>query len=144
MFVGLFFQDPSSGNSSGGRPACPPTCVGGGLGIGLAPIVHFASDELRVRIVPQCLNRHKSICLAITEPGAGEFRVWSKQHQGFDMLVLRNASPTLPFPFSCLQEFFTVAVRTGGEGMGGISLLLIDEDYTRCEDQANELLWRVV
>eukprot|EP01094_Clydonella_sp_ATCC50884_P000040 TRINITY_DN1002_c0_g2_i3.p2 TRINITY_DN1002_c0_g2~~TRINITY_DN1002_c0_g2_i3.p2 ORF type:complete len:342 (-),score=138.71 TRINITY_DN1002_c0_g2_i3:96-1070(-) len=43
----------------------------GGLSIGLPPVLHFASDELRERIVPPCLTGKKVICLAITEPYAG-------------------------------------------------------------------------
>ncbi|KAJ1563863.1 hypothetical protein HK405_000483, partial [Cladochytrium tenue] len=40
----------------------------GGLGIGLPPVIHFGSEELKQRIVPACLSGEKNICLAITEP----------------------------------------------------------------------------
>lgn len=43
----------------------------GGLGIGLPPVINFASDELQARVVPDCINGRKNICLAITEPSAG-------------------------------------------------------------------------
>ena len=43
----------------------------GGLSIGLPPVSHFASDELKKRIVGPCLRGEKVICLAITEPYAG-------------------------------------------------------------------------
>ena len=43
----------------------------GGLGIGLPPILHFGSEELKKRVVPGCLAGEKIICLAITEPSAG-------------------------------------------------------------------------
>lgn len=33
--------------------------------------MHFGSDELKKRVVPDCLAGRKNICLAITEPYAG-------------------------------------------------------------------------
>lgn len=39
----------------------------GGFGIGLPPVLHFGSDELKQRIVPPCVKGEKRICLAITE-----------------------------------------------------------------------------
>jgi alkylation response protein AidB-like acyl-CoA dehydrogenase len=43
----------------------------GGLGIGIGPIIHFASKELQALVVPDCLSGKKRICLAITEPTGG-------------------------------------------------------------------------
>ena len=43
----------------------------GGLSIGLPPVSHFGSDELKKRVVGPCLRGEKVICLAITEPYAG-------------------------------------------------------------------------
>jgi alkylation response protein AidB-like acyl-CoA dehydrogenase len=39
-----------------------------GLGIGLPPIIHFGSEELKNRIIPPCIQGKKFICLAVTEP----------------------------------------------------------------------------
>ena len=36
----------------------------GGLGIGLPPILMFGSDELKQRIIPDCISGNKTICLA--------------------------------------------------------------------------------
>lgn len=41
--------------------------LAGGFGISLPTVLHFGSDELRARIVPECLKGTKRICLAITE-----------------------------------------------------------------------------
>lgn len=35
--------------------------------IGLPPVIHFGSDELKAKIVGPCLRAEKRICLAITE-----------------------------------------------------------------------------
>lgn len=43
----------------------------GGLGIGLPPVIKFGSKFLRDKVVNDCLNGTKTICLAITEPSAG-------------------------------------------------------------------------
>ncbi|EIN10183.1 acyl-CoA dehydrogenase [Punctularia strigosozonata HHB-11173 SS5] len=42
-----------------------------GLSIGLPPILNFASDELKAKIVPDVLAGRKFICLAISEAFAG-------------------------------------------------------------------------
>ena len=39
--------------------------------IGLPPVLNFAKDELRNRVVPEVLEAKKFICLAISEPFAG-------------------------------------------------------------------------
>ncbi len=42
-----------------------------GLQIGLPPVLHFGSDELKARVAPDCLQGKKVICLCISEPYAG-------------------------------------------------------------------------
>jgi alkylation response protein AidB-like acyl-CoA dehydrogenase len=42
-----------------------------GLAIGLPPVLHFGSEQLKKRIVPDCLSGKETICLCITEPYAG-------------------------------------------------------------------------
>lgn len=41
----------------------------GGLGIGGPPVMHFAQQALKDRILPGIVQGDKRICLAITEPG---------------------------------------------------------------------------
>jgi alkylation response protein AidB-like acyl-CoA dehydrogenase len=41
----------------------------GGLGIGCPPVMRYAQQSLKDRILPGILNGDKRICLAITEPG---------------------------------------------------------------------------
>ncbi|HEB26904.1 MAG TPA: acyl-CoA dehydrogenase, partial [Porticoccus sp.] len=40
-------------------------------GIGLPPVVNFASDKIKAEVVPKVLSGEKRISLGITEPGAG-------------------------------------------------------------------------
>jgi acyl-CoA dehydrogenase len=43
----------------------------GGLAYGAGPIVHFGSDAMQKKYLPDLLTGKKRICLAITEPQAG-------------------------------------------------------------------------
>ena len=100
----------------------------GGFGIGLPPILLFGSKELKDRIAPAVLRAEKFICLAITEPHAGSdvanLRTTAVLNpQGTHYVVNGEKKWITNSPFA---DYFTVAVRTGDEGMGGISMLLIE------------------
>ena len=45
--------------------------VAGGTTIGLPPVYHHGSEELKQRVVTPCVKGEKVCCLAITEPTAG-------------------------------------------------------------------------
>jgi alkylation response protein AidB-like acyl-CoA dehydrogenase/predicted heme/steroid binding protein len=109
---------------SGG--ACWGLC--GGFGIGLPPILLFGSEELKRRVVPDCLKGTKNICLAITEPYAGSdvanLRCEAKETPDGEYFIVNGEKKWITN--GVFADYFTVAVRTGGEGMGGISLLLIE------------------
>ncbi|ORX81672.1 acyl-CoA dehydrogenase NM domain-like protein [Basidiobolus meristosporus CBS 931.73] len=100
----------------------------GGLGIGLPPILNFASDELKRRVAPGCLAGEKFICLAITEPYAGSdvasIRCEAKLSDDGEHYIVNGEKKWITN--GVWADYFTVAVRTGGEGMGGVSLLLIE------------------
>uniref|UniRef100_A0A6B2L534 Acyl-CoA dehydrogenase n=1 Tax=Arcella intermedia TaxID=1963864 RepID=A0A6B2L534_9EUKA len=101
----------------------------GGLAIGLPPIIHFGSPELRQRVAIPCLKGEKVICLAITEPTGGsdvanlmcEAR---KTPDGKHYIVNGEKKWITNGVFA---DFFTVAVRTGGPGHRGLSFLLIEK-----------------
>ncbi|WFL78347.1 acyl-CoA dehydrogenase family protein [Altererythrobacter arenosus] len=97
-------------------------------GIGLPPIIAMGSEELKQRIAPQVLSGEKIICLGITEPGGGSdvanLRTRA-ENRGSHYLV--NGAKTL-ITSGMRADYITLAVRTGGEGMGGISLLLVEFD----------------
>ncbi|KAF9401248.1 hypothetical protein BGX21_002269 [Mortierella sp. AD011] len=98
----------------------------GGLGIGLPPVIKNGSEELKRRIVPDILAGRKTICLAITEPAVGSdvanlTTVANEQGDGFIVNGEKKWITNGTF-----ADYFTTAVRTGGEGMGGVSLLVIE------------------
>ncbi|KEF30714.1 Acyl-CoA dehydrogenase, short-chain specific [Marinobacter nitratireducens] len=100
----------------------------GSLDIGLPPVAKWARSEVRDEIVPPVLRGEKISALAITEPGGGSDVANLKTRavrDGDDYIV--NGSKTF-ITSGIRADHYTVAVRTGGEGHGGISLLLIDRD----------------
>lgn len=97
-------------------------------GIGLPPILAMGSEAMKKRIAPEVLSGEKIISLAITEPGAGSdvanIRTRAERRGGSYVV---NGSKM--FITSAMRaDYLTVAVRTGGSGMGGISLLLVEAD----------------
>ena len=95
-------------------------------GIGLPPILAMGSDEMKRRIAPAVLAGEKLICLGITEPGGGSDVAQLKtkaERKGAYYVV--NGAKTL-ITSGVRADYITLAVRTGGPGFGGISLLLVD------------------
>ena len=94
-------------------------------GIGLPPIVALGSDELKARVVPGVLSGHQIAALAVTEPGGGSdvanLRT-SAVRDGDHWIV--NGEKTF-ITSGMRADWLTTAVRTGGPGVEGISVLAI-------------------
>lgn len=103
----------------------------GGFGIGCPPLVKFGSKALKDRILPGILNGDKRICLAITEPDAGSdvanLTCEAKLTEDGKHYIVNGEKKWITNGIWC--DYFTVAVRTGGEGMNGVSLLLIERAH---------------
>jgi len=97
----------------------------GSIDIGLPPIAKWGSQDLKDEILPQVIAGEKIIALAITEPGGGSdvanIKTSAKDCGDY---YLVNGSKTF-ITSGTRADYYTVAVRTGGEGFGGISLLMI-------------------
>ena len=96
--------------------------------IGAPPIAAVGSEELKRRVLPQILSGEKISALAITEPSGGSdvasLRTTAKRHEN-EFIV--NGEKTF-ITSGMRADYYTVAVRTGGPGAGGVSLLLIERD----------------
>ncbi|KAK7757422.1 hypothetical protein SLS62_000435 [Diatrype stigma] len=103
----------------------------GGFGIGGPPLAKFGRKALKDRILPQLLSGEKRICLAITEPDAGSdvanLTCEAKLSEDGKHYVVNGEKKWITN--GIWADYFTVAVRTGGPGMNGISLLLIERDF---------------
>ncbi|MEW6703760.1 MAG: acyl-CoA dehydrogenase family protein [Pseudomonadota bacterium] len=96
--------------------------------IGLPPIVAQGSAALKQRIVPPVLAGRQVAALAITEPSGGSdvarLRTSARLEDGHWVIDGEKV-----FITSGLRaDWLTVAVRTGGPGAGGISLLAVPGD----------------
>lgn len=100
----------------------------GSLDIGLPPVAKWAQPAVRDRVVPEVLKGEKIAALAITEPGGGSdvANLKTRAARDGDHYVV-NGSKTF-ITSGHRADYYTVAVRTGGEGHGGISLLLVERD----------------
>lgn len=102
----------------------------GGFGIGCPPLIKFGKKALKDRILPGILSGEKRICLAITEPDAGSdvanLSCEAKLSEDGKHYIVNGEKKWITNGIWC--DYFTTAVRTGGEGMNGVSLLLIERD----------------
>lgn len=103
----------------------------GGYGIGCPPIVKFGKKALVERIIPGILSGDKRICLAITEPDAGSdvanLTCEAKLSEDGKHYIVNGEKKWITNGIWC--DYFTTAVRTGGPGMNGVSVLLIERDF---------------
>jgi acyl-CoA dehydrogenase len=97
-------------------------------GIGLPPVVNYGSDAMKDEVVGAVLAGEKRISLGITEPGAGSdvANISTTAVRDGDHYIV-NGSKTF-ISGGTRANWLTTAVRTGGEGISGISLLLIPMD----------------
>jgi acyl-CoA dehydrogenase len=97
-------------------------------GIGLPPVVNFAQEAIKQRVIPAVLAGEKRISLGITEPSGGSDVAnitTAAKRDGDDYIV--NGSKTL-ISGVMGASWISTAVRTGGEGGRGVSMLLIPTD----------------
>lgn len=113
-------------------------CAAGGIlwacffsfGIALPPILAVGSQYLKDKVARDIITGKKICSLAVTEP-----------YGGSDVASLRTTAVLTPdkqhyvvngtkkFITSGMKaDYFTTAVRTGGPGVGGVSLLLLEKD----------------
>ncbi len=104
------------------------TVVGLGThGIALPPIIRFGTAEQQARFVRPCLTDGAISALAITEPGGGSdvAGLTTKAERDGDHYVVTGAKTFITS--GTRADFVTTAVRTGGPGHGGVSLLVIEK-----------------
>lgn len=100
----------------------------GSHGIALPPILAMGTEEQKKRFVQPVLAGDKIAALAITEPDAGSdvANIRTRAVRDGDHYIV-NGSKTF-ITSGCRANVLTTAVRTGGEGYSGVSLLVIESD----------------
>lgn len=104
--------------------------IGAGYLISAPAIYNFGSEDLQESVGGSVLRGEKNICLAISEPFAGS-----------DVAAIRTTAEKTPdgqhyivngvkkwISEGMYADYFVTAVRTGRDGAGGISMLLIERD----------------
>ncbi|MBX9914671.1 MAG: acyl-CoA dehydrogenase family protein, partial [Pseudomonadaceae bacterium] len=99
----------------------------GSLDIGLPPVLKWAKPAVRDRVVPQVLSGEKIMALAITEPSGGSDVASLKTRAVREGDCYRVSGSKTFITSGVRADYYTVAVRTGGDGFGGVSLLLIEK-----------------
>ncbi|RLB20716.1 MAG: acyl-CoA dehydrogenase, partial [Deltaproteobacteria bacterium] len=98
----------------------------GSLDISIPPILSLGTEEQKQRFIPPVLRGERISALGVTEPDAGSDVANIKTRavrKGGHYIV--NGSKTY-ITSGCRASQLTTAVRTGGEGHHGISLLIIE------------------
>lgn len=97
-------------------------------GIGLPPVMHWGSEAMKRAVAPPVLAGERHISLGITEPGAGSdvAGISTTAVRDGDHFVV-NGSKTY-ITGGMRANWVSTAVRTGGEGARGVSMLLIPTD----------------
>lgn len=96
--------------------------------IALPPVISDGRSELNERIAKPILAGTKRIAFASTEPGGGSdvaaFTTTARREG--DHFVVDGAKTLISGALRA--DYLLTAVRTGGPGLGGLSLMLIDAD----------------
>jgi acyl-CoA dehydrogenase len=123
VFHGLAQSEELAAAGAGGLGASLMT-----HGIGLPPILALGSEEMKRRIAPAVLAGEKIISLAITEPSGGSdvAQLKTRAERVGNKYVVNGQKMFITS--GCRADYMTVAVRTGGPGNAGISLMLIETD----------------
>ncbi|KAK2747331.1 hypothetical protein FQN57_002229 [Myotisia sp. PD_48] len=96
-----------------------------GNSIGAPPIANFGSHEQKLKYLPGIARGDIRFCLGITEPDAGSdvSRIKTVAKRVGDHYIVNGAKKWITN--AIWADYVTAAVRTGGPGHGGISLLII-------------------
>jgi acyl-CoA dehydrogenase len=101
------------------------------LGIAIPHIWQAGGEDLVERFAKPAIRGERIGSLAVTEPGAGSdvANIRTRAVKDGDHYVV-NGTKTF-ITSGCRADFVTTAVRTGGSGYQGISLLVIEDGFTR-------------
>jgi acyl-CoA dehydrogenase len=122
-FMRAIFSEEIAKCGAGGIPAAI-----GGRAISVGLISLLGSEEIKQRILPPVLAGDKGSSLGITEPSGGSdvANLKTRADRDGDNYVINGAKTFITGGMK--SEHFVIAARTGGEGLTGISLFLVDAD----------------
>ncbi len=97
-------------------------------GIGLPPVLNWGPEWMQAEVAPAVLRGEKWISLGITEPGGGSdvANLSTQAVRDGDHYVVSGSKTYITGGMRA--NWVSTAVRTGGDGAGGVSMLLIPTD----------------
>ncbi|CAA0080318.1 acyl-CoA dehydrogenase family protein [Zhongshania aliphaticivorans] len=97
-------------------------------GIGLPPVINYGSEALKQMVAPSVLAGEKRISLGITEPSGGSdvANITTTAVRDGDYYIVSGSKTFISGVMNA--DWVSTAVRTGGEGGRGVSMLLIPTD----------------
>ena len=97
------------------------------MAFGVPPILKYGSPRLQEKVLPDLLRGRKRICIAITEPEAGSdvagIQTIADRTPSGDHFLVNGTKKWITN--GIWSHYATMAVRTGGPGPNGLSLLLV-------------------
>ncbi|GAB7339075.1 hypothetical protein MBLNU457_5731t1 [Dothideomycetes sp. NU457] len=107
--------------------AGPPGSLTTGVAFGIPPIYKYGSKALQDRFLPDLFTGKKRICIAITEPDAGSdvanIQTTAVKSKDGKKYIVNGTKKWITNGF--WSDYATMAVRTGGPGAGGLSLMIV-------------------
>jgi acyl-CoA dehydrogenase len=98
-----------------------------GMAFGVPPIIKYGSTQLQNTFLPSLLLGQKRTCIAITEPEAGSdvanITTTAKKSADGKHYIVNGTKKWITN--GIWSDYSTMAVRTGGPGPGGLSLLVV-------------------
>ena len=91
----------------------------------LPPVINVGSQKMKDEVVRAVVTGKKNICLAISEPGAGSdvANIQTTAERQGNHFIINGTKKWITG--GLMADWFTMAVRTGGEGSKGLSLILV-------------------
>ncbi|OQO04879.1 Acyl-CoA dehydrogenase [Cryoendolithus antarcticus] len=122
-FHGLIYCDEMQRSGLSGPPASMTT----GMAFGVPPIFKFGSTELQQRFLPDFFWGRKRACIAITEPDAGSdvanIKTTATKSKDGKHYIVNGTKKWITN--GIWSDYACMAVRTGGPGAAGLSLLIV-------------------
>jgi acyl-CoA dehydrogenase len=107
--------------------AGPPGSLTTGIAFGVPPIIKFGNEQLKQRFLPDLFSGKQRICIAITEPDAGSdvanITTTAKKSSDGKKYIVNGAKKWITN--GIWSDWAAMAVRTGGPGAAGLSMLLV-------------------
>ncbi|KAL4948265.1 acyl-CoA dehydrogenase/oxidase [Aspergillus filifer] len=122
LHTGIYTDELARSGLSG-----PGGSLNAGFAFGIPPIIKYGSKQLQERFLPDLLTGRARCCIAITEPDAGSdvaniTTTATKSEDGKYYILNGNKKWITNGIWS---EYGTMAVRTGGPGAAGLSLMVV-------------------